>query len=113
MSAVFLRKPCIRPPIKNHTPLTSLRFPSRPLLAFSRLTRCEGEGADSVMTDTLRDDEEGAIQIGATDRGMVRFIVTTRSGVLELDFDAEEADEIAEELRAAADKARLAQNSKR
>lgn len=57
------------------------------------------------MTDILRDDEIGAIQIGATDRGMVRFIVTTRDGVVELDFEPEEAEEIADELKSAAEAA--------
>lgn len=48
------------------------------------------------------------IQIGPTDTGMVRIYIETDSGLeLPLDFDPEEADEIAEELRAAAEAARL------
>lgn len=58
------------------------------------------------MAEQLRDDEVGALQIGATDRGMVRLILTTRAGVVELDYEPEEAEEIAEELRAAADAGR-------
>lgn len=58
------------------------------------------------MAEQLREDEVGALQIGATDRGMVRLILTTRAGVVELDYDPEEAEEIAEELRAAADAGR-------
>jgi ArsR family metal-binding transcriptional regulator len=47
------------------------------------------------------------IQIGPTDQGMVRIYIAAEGGVdLPLDFDPEEADEIAEELRAAAEAAR-------
>ena len=47
------------------------------------------------------------IQIGPTDQGMVRIYVVAEGGIeLTLDFDPDEADEIAEELRAAAQVAR-------
>ena len=47
------------------------------------------------------------IQIGPTDSGMVRIYVEAEGGVeLPLDFDPDEAEEIAEELRAAAEAAR-------
>ncbi len=47
------------------------------------------------------------IQIGPTDIGMVRIYIEADGGVeLPLDFDPDEADEIAEELRAAAEAAR-------
>ena len=47
------------------------------------------------------------IQIGPTDTGMVRIYVVAEGGVeLPLDFDPDEAEEIAEELRAAAHVAR-------
>ena len=47
------------------------------------------------------------IQIGPTDQGMVRIYIDAEGGIqLPLDFDPEEADEIAEELRAAAEAAR-------
>ena len=47
------------------------------------------------------------IQIGPTDQGMVRIYIEAEGGIdLPLDFDPEEADEIAEELRAAAKAAR-------
>ncbi len=47
------------------------------------------------------------IQIGPTDHGMVRIYIEAEGGVdLPLDFDPEEAEEIAEELRAAAEAAR-------
>lgn len=47
------------------------------------------------------------IQIGPTDLGMVRLYVEAAGIDLPLDFDAEEAEEIAEELRAAAAQARV------
>ncbi len=48
------------------------------------------------------------IQIGPTDQGMVRIYVEAEGGIeLPLDFDPDEAEEIAEELRAAAEAARL------
>ncbi len=51
------------------------------------------------------------LQIGPTDAGMVRIFVEAEGGIeLPLDFDPEEADEIAEELRAAAEAARSMQS---
>jgi Family of unknown function (DUF6324) len=47
------------------------------------------------------------LQIGPTDSGMVRIYVEADGGIeLPLDFDPEEADDIAEELRLAAEAAR-------
>ena len=47
------------------------------------------------------------IQIGPTELGMVRIYIEAEGGIeLPLDFDPEEADEIAEELRVAAAAAR-------
>ncbi|MDO5642371.1 MAG: DUF6324 family protein [Paracoccus sp. (in: a-proteobacteria)] len=46
------------------------------------------------------------LQIGPTDQGMVRIYVEGDGIDLPLDFDPEEAAEIAEELLAAADAAR-------
>lgn len=47
------------------------------------------------------------IQIGPTDTGMVRIYIEAEGGIdLPLDFDPEEATEIAEELLAAAEAAR-------
>jgi hypothetical protein len=47
------------------------------------------------------------IQIGPTDQGMVRIYIEADGGIdLPLDFEAEEAEEIAEELLAAAEAAR-------
>ncbi len=51
--------------------------------------------------------EHGAdLQIGATDKGMVRLYVFSESLDLPLDFDPEDAEAIAEELIAAAKAAR-------
>ncbi|MES2667523.1 MAG: DUF6324 family protein [Pseudomonadota bacterium] len=47
------------------------------------------------------------IQIGPTELGMVRIYIEADGGIeLPLDFSAEEAEEIAEELRSAAEAAR-------
>ncbi len=46
------------------------------------------------------------LQIGPTDQGMVRIYVEGEGIDLPLDFDPEEAEEIAEELLAAAEAAR-------
>ncbi|SET73286.1 DUF6324 family protein [Paracoccus homiensis] len=46
------------------------------------------------------------LQVGPTDQGMVRIYVEAEGIDLPLDFDPEEATEIAEELLAAADAAR-------
>ncbi|MGB3147331.1 MAG: DUF6324 family protein [Paracoccaceae bacterium] len=46
------------------------------------------------------------LQIGPTDLGMVRIYVAAEGIELPLDFDPDEAEEIAEELRAAAEAAR-------
>ncbi|SIS79735.1 DUF6324 family protein [Phaeovulum vinaykumarii] len=46
------------------------------------------------------------LQIGPTTLGMVRIYVEAEGVELPLDFDPEEAEDIAEELRAAAEAAR-------
>ena len=47
------------------------------------------------------------IQIGPTEHGMVRIYIEADGGIeLPLDFDADEAEEIAEELMTAAEAAR-------
>ena len=59
------------------------------------------------MSINKQSDIAANIQIGPTDRGMVRIYIEAEGGVdLPLDFDPEEAEEIAEELRAAAEAAR-------
>ena len=51
-------------------------------------------------------DVAANLQIGPTSLGMVRLYIETDEMELPLDFDPDEAEEIAEELRAAAEKAR-------
>ncbi len=46
------------------------------------------------------------LQIGPTDKGMVRLFVEADGIEIPMDFDPEEAEEIAEEIRAAAQAAR-------
>ncbi len=45
---------------------------------------------------------EADLQIGPTDQGMVRLIITHPGGVINMDFEPEEAHEIAEEIMGAA-----------
>lgn len=52
-------------------------------------------------------DIEANIQIGPTDQGMVRLFVEADGIEIPMDFDPEEAEEIADELRAAAQAARM------
>ncbi|MFO1106391.1 MAG: DUF6324 family protein [Amaricoccus sp.] len=55
-----------------------------------------------------RESEVAAdLQIGPTSLGMVRLFIATDTVELPLDFEPDEAEEIAEELRAAAARARL------
>lgn len=51
-------------------------------------------------------DIESNMQIGPTDSGMVRIFIESQGIEVPMDFDPEEADEIAEEIRAAANAAR-------
>ncbi len=53
-------------------------------------------------------DIESNLQIGPTDQGMVRLFVAGEGLEIPMDFDPEEAEEIAEEIRAAAQAARRA-----
>ncbi|MVO16267.1 DUF6324 family protein [Parasedimentitalea huanghaiensis] len=51
-------------------------------------------------------DIEANMQIGPTDAGMVRIFIEAGGVEIPMDFDPDEADEIAEEIRAAAQAAR-------
>ncbi|MFZ3580818.1 DUF6324 family protein [Loktanella sp. DJP18] len=51
-------------------------------------------------------DLEANMQIGPTELGMVRLFITSGQMEIPMDFDPEEAEEIAEEIRAAAQAAR-------
>lgn len=58
------------------------------------------------------DDESevaATLQIGPTSEGMVRLYLEGEGVSLPLDFEPEEAEEIADELRGAAERARAAQ----
>jgi hypothetical protein len=52
-------------------------------------------------------DIEANLQIGPTDQGQVRLFVEGKGIEIPMDFTPEEADEIAEEIQAAAKAARL------
>lgn len=58
------------------------------------------------MSINSQSDIAANLQIGPTDQGMVRIYVEAAGIDLPLDFDPEEAEEIAEELLAAAEAAR-------
>lgn len=47
-------------------------------------------------------DAVANLQIGPTDQGMVRIFVESGGNEISMDFDPDEAQEIAEEIRAAA-----------
>ncbi len=58
-------------------------------------------------------DVEANLQIGPTDVGMVRIFVSAGEAEIPMDFEPEEAEEIAEEIRAAAAAARAAAPKKK
>ena len=51
-------------------------------------------------------DIEANLQIGPTDQGMVRIYIESQGVEIPMDFTPDEAEEIAEEIRAAAGTAR-------
>ncbi len=51
-------------------------------------------------------DIEANLQIGPTDQGMVRIYIESQGTEIPMDFTPDEAEEIAEEIRAAAGTAR-------
>ena len=57
-------------------------------------------------------DIEANLQIGPTELGMVRIFVEGGGVELPMDFDPDEAEEIAEEIRAAARTARASTRKK-
>jgi hypothetical protein len=61
------------------------------------------------MSINRESDVAANLQIGPTTMGMVRLYIETDTVELPLDFDPDEAEEIAEELRAAAERARAMQ----
>lgn len=59
------------------------------------------------MSIDKQSDIAANLQIGPTSLGMVRIYIEAEGVELPLDFDPEEAEEIAEELLAAAERARV------
>ena len=58
------------------------------------------------MSINTERDIEANMQIGPTDKGMVRLYIESQGVEVPMDFDPDEAEEIAEEIRAAANAAR-------
>lgn len=58
------------------------------------------------MSINTEKDIEANLQIGPTSDGMVRLFIDAGKIEIPLDFDPDEADEIAEEIRIAAELAR-------
>ena len=58
-------------------------------------------------------DVEANLQIGPTDQGMVRLFIESHGIEVPMDFEPEEAEEIAEEILAAAKAARAMARKKR
>ena len=58
------------------------------------------------MSINRESDTAANLQIGPTSLGMVRLYIETNTVELPLDFDPDEAEEIADELRTAAAQAR-------
>lgn len=65
------------------------------------------------MSIDKESDISANLQIGPTTLGMVRIYIEADGVELPLDFEPEEAEEIAEELRAAAERARQAQKGRK
>ena len=55
------------------------------------------------MTINKQTEEEGEIQIGVTDQGLVRIYVRSENVDLPMDFTPDAAEEIAAEIQAAAE----------
>ena len=73
-----------------------------------------GENKGNDMGINSESDIEANLQIGPTDKGMVRLYVEAQGTEVPMDFEPDEAEEIAEEIRAAAAAARaLAENDGR
>jgi hypothetical protein len=58
-------------------------------------------------------DIEANLQIGPTDTGMVRIYVESDGAEIPMDFSPDDAEEIAEEIRAAAARARATSKPRR
>ena len=87
-------------PLQTALPFRHLAIQSR--LALGTDARKMGK---TMGIDTERDIEAN-LQIGPTDRGMVRLFVEADGVEIPMDFEPEEAEDIADEIRAAAQAAR-------
>jgi hypothetical protein len=72
----------------------------------TKLASWNSERGGRDMSINKESDIEANLQIGPTDQGMVRLYIEAGGVEVPMDFDPEEADEIAEEIRAAARAAR-------
>ncbi|MFT4961117.1 MAG: hypothetical protein ACI92Z_002203 [Paracoccaceae bacterium] len=59
------------------------------------------------MSINTESELEANLQIGPTDKGMVRIFIEAKGIEVPMDFEPDEADEIAEEIRAAAQAVRI------
>ena len=75
----------------------------RKTCGFAKAPLIEG---DQIMGINTERDIEANLQIGPTDQGMVRLFVIADGVEIPMDFAPDEADEIAEEIRLAAQGAR-------
>lgn len=64
------------------------------------------EETEYTMGINTESDLSANLQIGPTDQGMVRIFVEADTVEIPMDFDPDEADEIAQEIMAAAAQAR-------
>jgi hypothetical protein len=78
----------------------ALAKPPQPALGDRKVARTD------IMSINTERDIEANLQIGPTDQGMVRIFIEGQGIEIPMDFDPEEADEIADEIRAAAQTAR-------
>lgn len=69
----------------------------------------ESKRKEITMGINKQSDIAANLQIGPTDQGMVRLFIEGGDFDIPLDFEPEEAEEIAEEIRAAAARARMVQ----
>jgi len=77
-----------------------------PLAGAATERKNEAEPPEAEMGIDSESNVAANLQIGPTSLGMVRLYVEAEGVELPLDFEPEEAEEIADELRAAAERAR-------
>lgn len=88
--------------------VTLLGLRCKPVLRGKLARDRESDHSKGAMTMSINSQSNIAanLQVGPTDQGMVRIYLEAEGIDLPLDFDPEEATEIAEELLAAAEAAR-------